>query len=259
MQSPFAGVEYYTFTEDYFFQGFSQRPWVHIETGYEFPFTLTANLFIDGVLKYTRNPFGLKPEVATGKTRVTYPNGWSVDYPDLETYELSVSTYVAANRVTNPSWPYTYNLYVDSMFLWAGHEFSEVEQGSSALFGAHGIRLDTDNRWYYSGTDAYPERLTFPYRSIEPIPPDGFYSDTTISFNAANVMLRGLHSEVPMDIYPPEGSKSKAEQEGRNIVALRGSITSSTGLTWLLVSYLALFFALFAQNLEMRAFYLWLL
>jgi hypothetical protein len=32
------------------------------------------------------------------------------------------------------------------------------------------------------------------------------------------------------------------------------AITSSTGLTWLLVSYLALFFALFAQNLEMRAF-----
>ena len=32
------------------------------------------------------------------------------------------------------------------------------------------------------------------------------------------------------------------------------AITSSTGLTWLLVSYLALFFAIFAQNLEMRAF-----
>jgi hypothetical protein len=32
------------------------------------------------------------------------------------------------------------------------------------------------------------------------------------------------------------------------------AITSSTGLTWLLVSYLALFFAIFAQKLEMRAF-----
>jgi hypothetical protein len=32
------------------------------------------------------------------------------------------------------------------------------------------------------------------------------------------------------------------------------AITSSTGLTWLIVSYLALFFAVFAQNLEMRAF-----
>ena len=32
------------------------------------------------------------------------------------------------------------------------------------------------------------------------------------------------------------------------------AITASTGLTWLLVSYLALFFAIFAQNLEMRAF-----
>jgi hypothetical protein len=32
------------------------------------------------------------------------------------------------------------------------------------------------------------------------------------------------------------------------------AITGSTGLTWLLVSYLALFFAVFAQNLEMRAF-----
>jgi hypothetical protein len=32
------------------------------------------------------------------------------------------------------------------------------------------------------------------------------------------------------------------------------AITGSTGLTWLLVSYLALFFAIFAQNLEMRAF-----
>jgi hypothetical protein len=32
------------------------------------------------------------------------------------------------------------------------------------------------------------------------------------------------------------------------------AITSSTGLTWLLVSYLALFFAIFAQNLELRAF-----
>jgi hypothetical protein len=31
-------------------------------------------------------------------------------------------------------------------------------------------------------------------------------------------------------------------------------ITGSTGLTWLIVSYLALFFAIFAQNLEMRAF-----
>jgi hypothetical protein len=32
------------------------------------------------------------------------------------------------------------------------------------------------------------------------------------------------------------------------------AITGSTGLTWLLVSYLAIFFAIFAQNLEMRAF-----
>jgi len=32
------------------------------------------------------------------------------------------------------------------------------------------------------------------------------------------------------------------------------AITSSTGLTWLIVSYLALFFAIFAQNLELRAF-----
>jgi len=32
------------------------------------------------------------------------------------------------------------------------------------------------------------------------------------------------------------------------------AITSSTGLTWLIVSYLALFFAIFAQNLEMRTF-----
>jgi hypothetical protein len=32
------------------------------------------------------------------------------------------------------------------------------------------------------------------------------------------------------------------------------AITSSTGLTWLIVSYLALFFAIFAQNLEMRAY-----
>ena len=32
------------------------------------------------------------------------------------------------------------------------------------------------------------------------------------------------------------------------------AITTSTGLTWLIVSYLALFFAIFAQNLEMRAF-----
>jgi hypothetical protein len=32
------------------------------------------------------------------------------------------------------------------------------------------------------------------------------------------------------------------------------AITSSTGLTWLLVSYLALFFAIFAQYLELRAF-----
>lgn len=32
------------------------------------------------------------------------------------------------------------------------------------------------------------------------------------------------------------------------------AITSSTGLTWLIVSYLALFFAIFVQNLEMRSF-----
>ena len=32
------------------------------------------------------------------------------------------------------------------------------------------------------------------------------------------------------------------------------TITGSTGLTWLLVSYLALFFAIVAQKLEMRAF-----
>ena len=32
------------------------------------------------------------------------------------------------------------------------------------------------------------------------------------------------------------------------------SIIASTGLTWLIVSYLALFFAIFARNLEMRAF-----
>jgi len=39
-----------------------------------------------------------------------------------------------------------------------------------------------------------------------------------------------------------------------NLPIAFNAITSSTGLTWLLVSYLALFFAIFAQNLELRAF-----
>jgi hypothetical protein len=39
-----------------------------------------------------------------------------------------------------------------------------------------------------------------------------------------------------------------------NFTTSFNAITASTGLTWLLVSYLALFFAIFAQNLEMRAF-----
>jgi len=39
-----------------------------------------------------------------------------------------------------------------------------------------------------------------------------------------------------------------------NFATSFNAITASTGLTWLLVSYLALFFAIFAQNLEMRAF-----
>jgi len=39
-----------------------------------------------------------------------------------------------------------------------------------------------------------------------------------------------------------------------NIQIAFTAITTSTGLTWLIVSYLALFFAIFARNLEMRAF-----
>lgn len=39
-----------------------------------------------------------------------------------------------------------------------------------------------------------------------------------------------------------------------NIQTAFTAITSSTGPTWLIVSYLALFFAIFTQNLEMRAF-----
>jgi hypothetical protein len=39
-----------------------------------------------------------------------------------------------------------------------------------------------------------------------------------------------------------------------NLPIAFNAITSSTGLTWLLVSYLALFFAIFTQNLQMRAF-----
>jgi len=39
-----------------------------------------------------------------------------------------------------------------------------------------------------------------------------------------------------------------------NIQVAFTAITTSTGLTWLIVSYLALFFAIFARNLEMRAF-----
>jgi hypothetical protein len=39
-----------------------------------------------------------------------------------------------------------------------------------------------------------------------------------------------------------------------NFATSFNAITASTGLTWLLVSYLALFFAIFAQNLEMRAY-----
>ena len=39
-----------------------------------------------------------------------------------------------------------------------------------------------------------------------------------------------------------------------NFATSFNAITASTGLTWLLASYLALFFAIFAQNLEMRAF-----
>jgi len=39
-----------------------------------------------------------------------------------------------------------------------------------------------------------------------------------------------------------------------NIQIAFTAINTSTGLTWLIVSYLALFFAIFARNLEMRAF-----
>jgi hypothetical protein len=39
-----------------------------------------------------------------------------------------------------------------------------------------------------------------------------------------------------------------------NIQIAFTAITTSIGLTWLIVSYLALFFAIFARNLEMRAF-----
>ena len=39
-----------------------------------------------------------------------------------------------------------------------------------------------------------------------------------------------------------------------NIQIAFTAITTSTGLTWLIASYLALFFAIFARNLEMRAF-----
>jgi len=39
-----------------------------------------------------------------------------------------------------------------------------------------------------------------------------------------------------------------------NIQIAFTAITTSTGLTWLIVSYLALFFAIFARNLEVRAF-----
>jgi len=39
-----------------------------------------------------------------------------------------------------------------------------------------------------------------------------------------------------------------------NVQVAFTAITTSTGLTWLIVSYLALFFAIFARNLEMRAF-----
>jgi hypothetical protein len=39
-----------------------------------------------------------------------------------------------------------------------------------------------------------------------------------------------------------------------NIQIAFTAITTSTGLTWLIVSYLALFFAIFVRNLEMRAF-----
>jgi hypothetical protein len=39
-----------------------------------------------------------------------------------------------------------------------------------------------------------------------------------------------------------------------NIQIAFTAITTSTGLTWLIISYLALFFSIFARNLEMRAF-----
>jgi hypothetical protein len=72
--------------------------------------------------------------------------------------------------------------------------------------------------------------------------------------NLTSVKLHRVHLLIAFLLILPDTFYWYTLNDYTNLPIAFNAITSSTGLTWLLVSYLALFFAIFAQNLELRAF-----
>jgi len=72
--------------------------------------------------------------------------------------------------------------------------------------------------------------------------------------NLISNKLHRLYLEIALLLVIPDTFYWYTLNDYSNYQDAFTAITSSTGLTWLIVSYLALFFAIFAQNLEMRAF-----
>lgn len=233
MNSPFADVEYYTFTDNYYFVGVSQKPQLHIDTEYYFPLTLAAFLVIDAQFRYSKNPFGLRPAVPENKERRVFNNGWACDFPFEETYEYTETSTLLFRRNTG-GFAFSYDMYTDANWLYKDILYTEEAQTYICWFGA-GMKTDPlTGRMYYYGTDQQPQDPNYPYKSIEPIPPSSLRHKTTVAFNALNGFLKNRVSSLTLDIYPPEGARSHFPTlfvgkpgEGIGLIVLIGGINLS--------------------------------
>lgn len=202
MNSPLAEPEYHTFSGNFKLHRIDYLPMMRIDTGFEFPFTLSASLVYETRLIYRKERLISAPENPPLGYIRQQEGIWKFDLPDESSWGFDNSSIEVFRRITN-QFGDSFFVYPDCAFPWNGVVLSEEEALYSAFTQPCGIQTNSAGRVNLYG-DSEENQLVFPYHSIEPIPVES--PRLYVEEAAGSVMgfLKVFRSPLTTSVYPPD-------------------------------------------------------
>lgn len=206
VNSPYADPDLYTFQYNYYFQGLTCKPYMHIDTAIElFPPNLSAFLVIDATAEYKRLKLRERPlcpdgwvEKALGKNAVYIP-------PE--------SSWGGSGGIELFTQYETMSPFRRSILCMAIPFFKEVDFenfGVEGLLFKGAIKTDEYGRSVLYGEEGSTE---FPYRALLPVPTQSRRLSVTYgAYNHVSGVLNLMSSTAGnIEVYPPEKPEDPGE------------------------------------------------